>query len=128
MKELKFRAWTHLNKKYKMVYSKNLKKHDILDFSFKTDGKNIIDVMQYIGIKDCNNKEIYEGDIIERVYNTKTKDKEVGVVEYRNGQYIIKISDNICYDISVDAMFSPIVSNYEIIGNKYQNSILLLKL
>lgn len=58
-------------------------------------------VCQFTGVRDCNGKEIWEGDIVEReiydLYNGIGKTK--GVIEYRGGAFVVivnKTSYSLC--------------------------------
>ncbi len=59
-REIKFRAWENNSMRYDFWQRCDLGNY----LNSKGVFKNII-VMQYTGLKDKNNKEIYEGDILE---------------------------------------------------------------
>ena len=63
MREIKFRAWNSENKKIQNdVYSQSLKQ-PLNNFISNVQKQNIT-LMQFTGLKDKNEKEIYEGDIL----------------------------------------------------------------
>ena len=120
MREIKFRAWDKENEKMMKVSSLHLENKEI---SVKENGTfrlfRMQDLMQYTGLKDKNNKEIYEGDILFfRDENTKY------VVVWQDAAFIIKsieirkYSEEMCWldDIEICC---------EIVGNIYENKNLL---
>lgn len=149
MREIKFRAWD--NQAEKMIYSDEVYpmskykfEFDIFnDFEFKLmkmiDRYNVTDdegndtyqevfkaveadIMQYIGLKDKNGKEIYEGDIVEyEIDSPGLGEYFKGVVEFYNGFYYIKSkrTDNIMDLTDYET------NNLTIIGNIYENPELL---
>jgi len=72
-------------------------------------------VMQFTGLKDKNDKEIYEGDLIKlgEIYGNK-----IIYVEWNN--------DLACYTMNGKASFDICESHHgEIVGNIYENPELL---
>lgn len=100
-------------------------------FYDKIDGEifhnpEMINVMQFTGLKDKNEKEIYEGDICHMNEND-TKDKsfdmmgmcgEFGVVVFRGAGYDMELQDT-------KRFMSIQESDIEIIGNIYESPELL---
>ena len=69
--------------------------------------------MQYTGLKDKNDKEIYEGDIV-------TVDGEIFYVEWRGmGDWFIDPKKDAAF------VFTPEIYDVEVIGNIYENPELL---
>lgn len=63
MREIKFRAWNKGYNDGKISDIFTLKKLQEKGIGYPVGNKDI-KIMQYTGLKDKNNKEIYEGDII----------------------------------------------------------------
>ena len=76
-------------------------------------------IMQYIGLKDKNGCEIYEGDILKA--NPHGLRDEIGYVTYYDRAFIA-VADGEDYDL-LEYMLNIV----EIIGNIYQNPELLQK-
>ena len=118
MREIKFRAW-HKEKKimgevlgidilHKEIFFSN----EDVDCYEHTDFKNI-ELMQYTGLKDMMEKEIYEGDILFEILG-----EEYFKVIFENGSYRAE-NEEYSLDLSEYAHLC------EIVGNIYQNPKLL---
>ncbi len=132
-REIKFRAW----------FGKKMIPSDTATFFVEFDGtvwENIGScesdylqeqhpseciLMQFTGLKDKNNKDIYEGDIIggEKVLHTgyfngdEIFEDLVSEVVFENGCFITK-------DMEMP-LFSLSTTDFEVIGNIYENSELI---
>ena len=123
MRDIKFRVWD--NERNVMFNSKSV---DIDFFEGKieitsdtirydevyTDEIKDFELMQYVGCKDKNNKEIYEGDIV------KTKE-HIGQIIYSKGMFFIDVKGDFYLPIYNVSEFM------EVIGNIYENPELWIK-
>lgn len=75
-------------------------------------------LMQFTGLKDKNNKEIYEGDILKANKKWFKLGNDVGIVGFHKGQYCVRDDewDNTDYITN---------RKVEVIGNIYENPELL---
>lgn len=124
MREIKFRVWNKIDKVLTQPHSIN---DEILD------NKDILEVMQYTGLKDKNGKEIYEGDILTADYCSIKRAvkrgfipkpiKIKGKVYWRDACFAID-APPIIYLLS-DVYIPKYYKTIEVIGNIYQNPELL---
>lgn len=117
MRQLKFRAWNGLSMHYfnfEEVYHKAATSGGLCTGLY-FQGEPI---MQYVGITDRNNKEIYEGDIVKMTWERLAKN---GNIELCGSITIIKWNEEFAgfYPFYLEA------TQYEIIGNIYENPELL---
>jgi uncharacterized phage protein (TIGR01671 family) len=136
MREIEYRGWDSHNKRW--VYGlllMDVKGHyriqyDPRQFSVIVDPDSI---GEYTGIKDKNNKKIYEGDIILTQGQNR---RFIQVVEFHNTRETCgrgwvgvnhKTVDNFGHDNPVQGGFSysPMPCHCEIIGNIHENPELL---
>ena len=121
MREIKFRAWL---KEHKMMV--NVAEIDINlqliyhygfdDFEGNFENFNSIELLQYTGLKDKNENEIYEGDIVI-LHNGKYK----VIFNTEEARFVLRDDEF--------EMNTPFTNNnnerMEIVGNIYENPELL---
>jgi len=128
MREIKFRAW--LKEKKEMIdnarpdfFCKQLHYlrgnsaggQDVLGVSTED-----IELMQYTGLKDMREKEIYEGDVL-----SNGNDEKPYKVIFENGSYRAEFEEDF-EEYSFD-LIDVVAQGCEIIGNIYENPELIRK-
>ena len=131
MREIKFRAWLKEEKKMVNIETMDfteksiqyLEKSEIVNaYLLRRVGFDDIELMQYIGLKDKSDKEIYEGDIVlVKPGGTSTWYKTI--VKFKEGAFIASLIDGEDYIYIFNRGFDS--NDFEIIGNIYKNKKLL---
>ena len=128
MRDIKFRAWDKDRKRWtNYSIAEDLPRfYDKHTGCWKTDkeGKRFV-LSQYTGLKDKNNREIYEGDVIKAISFARW----IGVVEYsdENQAFIFDDLDK-KYRGKSTVFMNQFDDGFEILGNIYENPKLLKEL
>jgi len=108
MRTIKFRFWSIANKE--MITSESINKEHAYRYLInKNDEISYIIPLQFTGLTDKNNKDIYEGDILENGWEISFKDGMFGV-----------------FNCNIHMSFNSYMSKHrEVAGNIYENPELL---
>ena len=119
MREIKFRAWDKKQKEFHTWEDLKCNSISVAYLFNNTDLK----LLQYTGLKDKNNKEVYEGDILQVELDSGyvPAKKILNKVYFENGCF--KSKDINSHE---DVLFIELPS-YEAVGNIYENPELLEK-
>lgn len=133
MKEAKFRAWFIKGKFEPMdgqvcstMGDLSLREFlQLIEDAAEEHGYNYI-LIEYTGLKDINDKEIYEGDVVKLTQDAANMCDGIGG-EFEIGNY------EVCWDSCYAAFapfdeYQPNQCNIEVIGNIYENPELLEKM
>jgi len=116
MREIKFRAWDTVNKRYTVV-SDNEKVCVNFENGYLVKHCTL-ELEQYTGLKDKNGKEIYEGDTIEYINAPGMEDCVASVVRY-NSQAVFYIEND---DEDVFDMLYNVYDYSVVIGNIHETT------
>jgi uncharacterized phage protein (TIGR01671 family) len=130
-RETKFRVWNKLDKKFIPNYSVWLrfdkrypccvqyttKEVDTIGDDNYLESSQCV-IQQYTGVKDKNNVEIYEGDIVQTNWS-ENDDLICKVVYWKNGFYFEYKNNSLIGDTIYQFQYC------EIIGNIFENTDLL---
>ena len=117
MRKIKFRCWDKKNNLMARAISiffgdKNAYQIYGATKIYLTNEEDIV-LMQFIGLKDKNSKEIYEGDIIKR------HNGEIGEVAYSVPCFVLnRVNEQDCQYVE---WCGDYFENCEVIGNIYEN-------
>lgn len=122
MRKIKFRAY--LKSAQKMVRVTGFDFDDKYgEWEYEQDGEyctiaeEFIELMQYTGVNDKNNKEIYEGDIVEYKNHKYFSSSGIYEISYSEGECAFVCEKSNPYNY----LFPDVWSNCKIIGNIYEN-------
>jgi len=120
MREIRFRAWIANRKIMGDVTQIKFSRPDNPQVTLvgkygEGNWKCGATLLQFTGLFDKNDKEIYEGDIVAWGWQKKGK----GEVVYEHDQFVVRYNNGFMYFQHPEA--------YEIIGNIYENPELLTK-
>lgn len=118
MRDIKFRAWHRTT--HHMYPAQTLQRIAEAERTHIIDGYDKLDIMQYTGLKDKNDLEIYEGD--RAVMRSKTWHGR-GTIEFVEGSFVFKQYESAGRDQTIVELSQLRFANWqiEIIGNIYEH-------
>lgn len=131
MRERKFRAWDSERKEMARVINLDTEDCDVrlIDENcgrWTTVYPYIATVMEYTTMKDNNNKEIYEGDIVEFLDSSESTDSYERD-EFWNVGKVFWNTERLGFDVSnrCDVDAEDVWTDIRVIGNIFENPKLL---
>lgn len=127
MKNFKVKAWLKIENKmvniigidFNYEYIRYTEDDNLFNSDYKVAEFRDIELLQYIGMKDKNNKEIYEGDIL------KLRDNHgIQLVKYHDEWSAFIVESQKDESVGVLGLYFN-KEDFEIIGNIFENSELL---
>ena len=118
MREIKFRAWFEKFKEMYTVKMIDLQKEIAYFDKYNYRSFYDIDLMEYTGLKDIREKEIYEGDILANGNNEKPYK-----VIFENGSFRAEFEGDF-EEYSFD-LIDIVAQGCEVVGNIYENPELI---
>lgn len=118
MREIKFRAWDKINKKWIKHFNIDLLNINIFVLSN-------IEINQYTNVNDVNEKEIYENDIVETTWWNEQDEKyrKTGKVICKNGMCLIEFLKEDYRNYEGQSLYHAI--DVIKLGNIYENKDLI---
>ncbi|MED1088289.1 YopX family protein [Bacillus mycoides] len=123
MREIKFRAWVGESWVYSECVSKDNDVWRILDHE-DDNWRTCLEPQQFTGLKDKNGKEIYEGDIVDTVYDGELF---TGIVVYDTSELGFKATNG-KENYGSDFQYTTCCEEVEVIGNTYEDNNILGKI
>lgn len=122
MREIKFRAWDQ--KQRKMYYNGLIIGPEVVGSrEFGPKGYDEVELMQYTGLKDENEKQIWEGDIL-KVNRIGAGENLIGQVFFNRGAFLFITKDPKWSGTYISSTIDD-SGGIEVIGNIYENPELL---
>ena len=128
MRTIRFRFWSPPGKAFVEQY----KYSGFVDELFDQREWSILIPSQYTEMKDCEENEIWEGDIIEfeRPLTKKDSKKYTAIIYYEDAAYLIRSKDTegtLTHGLLHDLSNSIYTWKVKVIGNKFANPELFNK-
>jgi uncharacterized phage protein (TIGR01671 family) len=125
MREIKFRAWDRIsNQTYDVVYIDfEDQEVGIINFEDRTRKFDDVQLLQYTGLHDKNDTEVYEGDLT-RSLPDGNEPREIFQVVWMEARFELH---GVVTDKNWGMRIRPLhdVGDYVVIGNIYENPELL---
>ena len=118
MREIKFRAWDKINKEMFNVESMNFQERRVYRDIVSYREFNGVELMQYTGLNDKNNKEIYEGDILFESFGEKYYK-----VIFENGGFRAEFNGD--FEEHFFDLIDVVAQSCKVVGNIYENPELM---
>ena len=116
MREIKFRVWDVYGKQWCKMVEVDV----IQDFRYVIDNKDLV-FQQFTGLKDINNKEVYEGDIVRYNFGNDEKIEWIDLVIFDHYSWRLAHYDGL--ESGCTSLFP--LPGLEVIGNIFENKNLL---